>query len=84
MKTIIIAAALISETVAAQAQSGAVQSSPQPSSSGVHSYWTPERMKQAKPVDVGRQSPAPSAPSAPPEPLGNPGAAGGMLPSKQP
>ena len=53
----IIAGALFSGTVMGHAQSGVVRSGPQPSSSSVQSYWTPERMKQAKPVDVGRPAP---------------------------
>jgi hypothetical protein len=82
MKMFIIAGAVLLGTVMGQAESGVVQSGPQPSSSDAQSQWTPERMKQAKPVDVGREGTAPRTPSVPPTPPGNLGAAGGMLPSR--
>jgi hypothetical protein len=82
MRTFIVVAAVLSGAGVVQAQDGVVRSGQQPSSSGIQSHWTPERMKQAKPVDVGRPPSANGEPSAPPQSPGNSGAAGGMPPPR--
>jgi hypothetical protein len=77
-----LGAAVILGSPAARSQSGVVHSGPQPSAGPLANYWTADRMKAAKPKDPGPLvGPAPATPSAAPVPSGNPGTAGGMLPT---
>jgi hypothetical protein len=75
-----LAAAALLGTTAAHAQF-TVSSNPQPAAAATHAYWTPERMKAAQSKDAFSAAARPAIPSSAPLPVGNPGAAGGMLPS---
>lgn len=57
------------------------RSEAQASAAAIYAHWTPERLKAAQPRDAHSTTPRQAIPSSAPLPVGNPGAAGGMLPT---